>query len=240
MKSIFLAIILAAAWMPRTETVSSAWTTICENNVTKAKDVTFKIKNTGVANPFTDCRVQSWIGPAATDVAATGILTMVGNAADTEAVTLGTKVYVFQAVLTDVDGHVFVGANASASLDNLIAAIMRGAGAGVKYATSTTLHPTVTSVAGAGDTMDVTAKDAGGSGNAITSTELLGNGSFAAVTLAGGLDAWATVSVSWVAGGLLAPGVSSTRTMSGQSHEKIRVQVKSSSGTTSYCRSWGR
>lgn len=232
--------ILAAAYIPSTETVTGAWTTICEHDVTKAKAITFKIKNSGVANSFTDCRIQSWIGPAITDVAAIGTLTLVGNAADTETVTLDAKHYVFQTVLTDVDGHVLVGGSASISLDNLIAAITLGAGAGTKYATSTTLHPTVTAAVGAGDTMGVIAKDAGGAGNAITTTEGMGSGSFAATALAGGLDAWATVSVSWTACALLTPGVATTRTITGESHEKLRVQAKSAVGTTSYCRAWGK
>lgn len=238
---IFLAFILAAAYIPSTETVTSAWTTICEHDVTKAKAITFKIKNSGTVNPFTDCRVQSWIGPTPTDVAAAGTLTLVGNAADTEIVTLDAKTYIFQAVLTDVDGHVLVGANASASLDNVIAAITLGAGVGVKYATSTTLHSSVTAAAGAGDTMVVTSKDAGGAGNTITTTEGMGSGSFGAVsTLVNGVDAWATVSVSWGTCALLTPGVATTRTVTGESHEKLRLQVKSTLGTTSYCRAWGK
>lgn len=122
--------------------------------------------------------------PAA--VAATGTLTMTGNAVDTETVTLGSKTYTFQNTLTDVDGNVLIGATASDSLDNLIAAITLGAGSGTLYAASTTLHPTVTAAAGAGDTMDVTAKDKGTAGNALASTETLTNGSFGGATLSGG------------------------------------------------------
>ena len=118
--------------------------------------------------------------------AATGTLTLTGNAVDTETVTIGTKTYTFQATLTDVDGNVLIGATASDSLDNLIAAITLGAGAGTLYATSTTLHPTVTAAAGAGDTMDVTAKVQGTAGNAIATTETLTNGSFGGATLSGG------------------------------------------------------
>lgn len=122
--------------------------------------------------------------PAA--AAATGVLTLTGNAVDTETVTIGTKTYTFQATLTDVDGNVLIGATASDSLDNLIAAITLGAGSGTLYAASTTLHPTVTAVAGAGDTMDVTAKSTGTGGNSIATTETLTNGSWGAATLSGG------------------------------------------------------
>lgn len=113
-------------------------------------------------------------------------LTLTGQPLDTETVTIGTKTYTFQATLTDVDGNVLIGATASDSLDNLIAAITLGAGAGSTYAASTTLHPTATAAAGAGDTMDATAKKAGTAGNSIATTETLTNGSWGAATMSGG------------------------------------------------------
>lgn len=120
---------------------------------------------------------------------AKGVLTLTANPGNTETVTLGTKVYTFQTTLTNVDGNVLIGASASASLDNLIAAITLGAGAGTLYATATTLHPTVTATAGAGDTMNVEAKSFGTAGNSIATTETLANGSFANATLTGGIAA---------------------------------------------------
>jgi hypothetical protein len=48
---------------------------------------------------------------------------------------------------------------------------------------------TVTAADGTGDTVNVTAKGAGTAGNALISTETLANGSFAAGTLTGGLNA---------------------------------------------------
>lgn len=119
-------------------------------------------------------------------VAASGVLTLTGQPLNTETVTIDTKVYTFQTTLTNVDGNVLIGASASASLDNLIAAITLGAGAGTTYAAATTLHPTVTAAAGAGDTMDATAKVKGTGGNTIATTETLTNGSWGAATLAGG------------------------------------------------------
>jgi hypothetical protein len=80
---------------------------------------------------------------------ATGTLIMdnnSNNAADTETVTINGKVYTFQTVLTNVDGHVLVGANQIASLSNLAAAINLGAGAGTLYAAATVLNPDVTAV----------------------------------------------------------------------------------------------
>lgn len=128
----------------------------------------------------------SWDTGEPPAVAATETLTFTGQPLDTETVTLDAKVYAFQTVLTDVDGNVLIGAAASDSLDNLIAAITLGAGAGTKYATSMTLHPTITAVAGAGDTMGATAKKKGTAGNSRATTETLTNGSFGGATLSGG------------------------------------------------------
>jgi len=119
-------------------------------------------------------------------VASTGTLTLTANAADGEAVTIDAKTYTFQATLTDVDGNVLIGASASATLDNLIAAIDLGPGAGTVYAASTTAHPTVDAVAGAGDAMDATAEDGGVAGNEIATTETVANGAWGGATLSGG------------------------------------------------------
>lgn len=157
---------------------------------------------------------SSWsTGIPPTGVAATGVLTLTGQPLDTETVVLDTKTYTFQTVLTDVDGNVLIGATASDSLDNLIAAIMLGAGSGTKYAASMTLHPTVTAVAGAGDTMDVTAKTKGTGGNSIATTETLTNGSFGGATLSGGVAAWGATDIVLVDG--VASQVSMTSGLSG-------------------------
>lgn len=134
--------------------------------------------------------------------AATGTLTLTGNANDTETVTIGSKTYTFQATLTNVDGNVHIGATASDTIDNLVAAITLGAGAGTDYATAMTEHPTVGAAAGAGDTMDVTADTAGLAGNDIGTTETLTNGSWGSTTLTGGSDALvAGVADATLAGG---------------------------------------
>lgn len=130
------------------------------------------------------------------NVAATSTLTLTDNPADTETVVIGGKTYTFQTSLTNVDGNVLRGADASASLDNLIAAINLAAGGGTTYAAATTVHPTVTAAAGTGDTMVITAKVAGTGGNAITVTETLTNGSWSgAGTMAGGVTQTGTLSI---------------------------------------------
>jgi len=122
--------------------------------------------------------------PAA--ASATGVLTAAANFANGETVTTGTKVYTFQTVLTNVDGNVLIGATASDSLDNLIAAINLGAGSGTLYAAATTANGFVSAAAGAGDTMDATALTAGAHGNAIATTETAANASWGGATLSGG------------------------------------------------------
>jgi hypothetical protein len=122
--------------------------------------------------------------PAA--VSAVGTLTATANFADTETVTTGTKTYTFQTVLTNVDGNVLIGATASDSLDNLIAAINLGAGSGTLYAAATTANGFVSAAAGAGDTMDVTALTTGAHGNAIATTDGAANASWGSATLTGG------------------------------------------------------
>jgi hypothetical protein len=120
------------------------------------------------------------------NVQATGVLTLTANAANTETVTTGTKTYTFQTVLTNVDGNVLIGATASDSLDNLIAAINLGAGSGTLYAAATTANTFVSAAAGAGDTMNATALLGGTQGNYIATTEGLANGSWGAALLTGG------------------------------------------------------
>lgn len=138
----------------------------------------------GQATPFTG------------GVAATETLTLTANPGNGETVTIDLKVYTFQTILTDVDGNVLIGIDASASIDNLIAAItLDPAGSGVVYAALTTLHPTATAVAGAGDTMDAAAKGTGVQGDTIATTEtLLAIGSqWGAATMSGGVDPDAAV-----------------------------------------------
>lgn len=119
-------------------------------------------------------------------VAATGTLTATGNFADGDTVTTGTKTYTFQTVLTNVNGNVLIGASASDSLDNLIAAINLGAGSGSLYAAATTANGFVSAAAGAGDTMDVTALVGGTVGNGYATTETSANASWGGATLSGG------------------------------------------------------
>ena len=118
-------------------------------------------------------------------------VTLVGGANDK--VTIDTKTYKFQTTLTNFDDNVQIRASASDSIDNLIAAITLTGTPGTDYATAMTLHPTVTATAGAGDTMDATAKTPGAAGNLIATTETSSNASWGAATLLGGSGGPVTV-----------------------------------------------
>jgi len=126
--------------------------------------------------------------PAGINTASTGILTLTGVVVDGNTVTIDGKVYTLNTVLGASDGDVLIGADADASLTNLVRAITLGAGSGTLYAAATTLHASVTAAEGAGDTMDVTAKAAGVIGDAIATISTLSAGSFGAVTLENGVD----------------------------------------------------
>lgn len=127
------------------------------------------------------------------EVKATSILTLTANLSDGDLVRIGTLsrglvVYKAQTVLTNVANNFLIGATASVTIDNLIAAIILASGAGTLFAAATEVHPDVTAVAGAGDTMDVTAKRGGTSSNAIVTTETSGTASWTSGTLASGTD----------------------------------------------------
>lgn len=119
-------------------------------------------------------------------VFATGTLTSAGVAVDTQTITVGGKVYTTQTTLTNVDGNVLIGASASATLDNLKAAINLGAGAGTTYAAAMTINPDVTATTKTATTLKVVAKVSGTVGNALPSTETQTNFSWGAATLASG------------------------------------------------------
>lgn len=121
--------------------------------------------------------------------------TLASNVSDGDDVTIDSKVYTFQTSLTDTDGNVLIGATASDTIDNLVAAIMLASGAGTTYAASMTLHPTATAVIAAGDTMLATAKLVGTAGNSLVTTENGINSSWGAGTMSGGVASDVTLNL---------------------------------------------
>lgn len=91
-----------------------------------------------------------------------------GDAADTETLVINGKTYTLQTVLTNVDGNVLIGATPEDTIDNMVAAINGGAGAGTKYAAATTVHTTVTASKSSTDKLIITAIIGGTAGNAYT------------------------------------------------------------------------
>jgi len=145
---------------------------------------------------------------------ASSTLTFSGVGVNTQTVTTGTKVYTLQTVLTNVDGNVLIGANAAATVANLVAAINLGAGVGTTYATLTTANTFVTAADGAGDTVVVTAKTLlGTAGNAIAIAETCTNASWTggALFLAGGAGGATTARNIGTPGLLTAAGSTTER-----------------------------
>lgn len=123
-----------------------------------------------------------------TGAKATGTLTLSGNAVADETVTIAGKTYTWKGSVGATANQVLVGATASDSIDNLVAAITGGAGAGTLYGSATVTHTTVTAVNGAGDTLVVTAISKGTAANAYGTTETMTNGSWGGATLSGGVN----------------------------------------------------
>ena len=117
---------------------------------------------------------------------ASGTLTTTANFANSDTITIGTRTYTFQTTLTDVNGNVLLGATQLASLENLRDAINLGLGAGIDYAASTTLHPTVFAGNPTATAIEVFARSPGAGGNSIATTETSAVASWGAATLGGG------------------------------------------------------
>lgn len=93
--------------------------------------------------------------------------------------------------LAAVADQVFIGVSASASIDNLIAAINESGTEGTNYSTGTDESDYVTAAAGVGDTMVASSLTGGTAANSITTTETFTNAGnvWGAGTLSGGLAA---------------------------------------------------
>lgn len=146
------------------------------------------------------------VSAAASLIAASGTLTSDNtNVADGETVTIGSTVYRFKdTMLAAYD--VQIGADADASLLNLIKAINASGTAGTHYFAGTLIHPTVSAATSVtAHAFAVTAKTKGTVGNSIASTETSGHLSWGAATLANGADTSAsdfTTAVATAAGTL--------------------------------------
>lgn len=122
-------------------------------------------------------------------IAAAGELTFSGVGTADDTITIGSVTYTLKAAPTTVANQVKIGASAAETAANLIAAINAGAGAGTLYGSATVAHPQVSAAQGSTTAkVKVTARVAGDEGNAIATTEVGSNTSWAAVTLLLGDD----------------------------------------------------
>jgi hypothetical protein len=119
-------------------------------------------------------------------VFAVGTLTSSGTFTDTQTVVVGGKTYTTQTTLTNVDGNVFIGANAAATLQNLYDAINLTGTPGTQYAAAMTANTRVKATAVTATTLVVSALTPGEVGNLIASTETQTNAAWGAAVLASG------------------------------------------------------
>ena len=95
-------------------------------------------------------------------------LTATGQPTNGATVTLGSKVYTFQTVLTNVDGNVFIGASLAITLANLLAAVNLSAGSGTLYAAATTAAPLALGLSSDATHFIAKARKRGIAGNNVT------------------------------------------------------------------------
>lgn len=147
---------------------------------------------------------ETWLAQEQTDLSGTGtgvtitlsggvsastVLTLVANPTDGDTLTLGAKTYRFKTTIAQVN-DVLRGADAAATIVSLVRAITAGAGAGTDYFTGTTANASVTAADGTGDTVDITAIQAGVAGNLIAVSETFTNAGnvLSGEYLTGGID----------------------------------------------------
>lgn len=119
-------------------------------------------------------------------VAANAALTFAGTGAADDTITIDNVVYTLKASVSAAN-EVLIGASATATAENLVAAINAAAGAGTAYGSGTDAHPTVTAANAAG-VVTVTARNVGVNGNEIGFAESSADASWAGSSLSGGRD----------------------------------------------------
>jgi hypothetical protein len=188
----------------------------------KYKNLIFEATTAGYSSPaaFAPAFNESPGGTTAEDgYRASNLLVFTGQPADTNTVTVGTKVYTFQTVLTEADGHVLIGGTFQDSVANLLAAMTLGAGAGTNYATATTAHTTVDFLSVDAASIRCRAKAGGLAGNVIALSETVVNAQITespTTHLNGGLDGavWTTREAWMRHAAVVTWGVKATATLS--------------------------
>lgn len=120
-------------------------------------------------------------------VRAVTTLTFTENAANTNTITIGGKVYTLQTTLTNVDGNIDIGADTAATIEQIVAAVGLGDGAGTAYAAAMTANPHVRVRSYTATTIVFEAKIPGVIGNLIPSSDTLaGTSAFTSTVMGSG------------------------------------------------------
>ena len=108
---------------------------------------------------------------------------------DGDTVILGITTYTFKTALTPTANEVLIDADVTTTIDNLVAAVSGGAGAGTKYATGTSdISAMVTPTKATADTFKVVYYVEGTLGNSFDTLGTLTHAAWGDVTLLGGVN----------------------------------------------------
>lgn len=108
---------------------------------------------------------------------------------DGDTVVLGLTTYTFKNVLTPTAGQVLIEATVTTTIDNLVAAVDGGVGAGTKYAEGTTdIGAVVTPTKASADTFKVVYYVVGALGNGFDTLGTLTHATWGDTTLKGGIE----------------------------------------------------
>jgi hypothetical protein len=172
--------------------VPTGTSVVVTSNLTTEAGAAITISRVGIQFGATVASITSTGGSKPTlqvsgNAKGTSTLTGAGQPANGDIVTIGSKTYTFQSVLTNVDGNVAIGGSLLLSLANLANAInLNGTGVpGTDYALATTQNTQVTAVAGA-TTVVVTSIKSGTAYNSVATTKTSVNLSWGTATLTGG------------------------------------------------------
>lgn len=131
---------------------------------------------------------------AVTEAKATATLAFTGVGVDAQTFTVNDQTYTLVEMLIDLPGYILIGADQTATCNNIVAAIMGTTGAGTTYGTSTVAPTGVDTAVRSGTSVIFTATTAGAAANAFASTETCTNASFTnGATFTGGVDGVAEV-----------------------------------------------
>lgn len=183
-----LAGLVAAAAYPSMNVLRVAAAAKDGETITIGSDV-FEIDTDDVV---TTGRHQVDLTGSETIAAAAKLLTFASNVEADDTVTIAGVVYTFKDSLTasTTAGEVLIGADLTASRNNLLAAVNRATGSGTLYGSLTTAQTTVVGTATSTDGLTITAVTPGTAGNSIAIAEASTHLSWAggATALSGGVD----------------------------------------------------